>query len=76
MPLQRSHGDWVCRKTGALPRHEVSFKVYTTMGFVCLRTAIGFMAFILMIINAVFSDNRITVGRQGSSNYSWETVGD
>ena len=26
---------------------------------------IGFMAFILLIINTVFSDNRITAGRQG-----------
>jgi hypothetical protein len=28
-------------KTGALPRHEVSFMVYTSTGFVCPRTAVG-----------------------------------
>jgi hypothetical protein len=30
-----------------------------------LLKVIGFMAFILLIINTVFSDNRITAGRQG-----------
>jgi hypothetical protein len=29
-----------------------------------LLKVIGFMAFILLIINTVFSDNRITAGRQ------------
>jgi len=32
-----------------------------------LLKVIGFMAFILLIINTVFSDNRITAGRQGRS---------
>jgi hypothetical protein len=30
-----------------------------------LLKVIGFMAFILLIINTVFSDNRITAGRHG-----------
>jgi hypothetical protein len=30
-----------------------------------LLKVIGFMTFILLIINTVFSDNRITAGRQG-----------
>ena len=30
-----------------------------------LLKVIGFMAFILLIINTVFSDNRITAGGQG-----------
>ena len=32
-----------------------------------LLKAIGFMAFILLIINTVVSDNRITAGRQGGA---------
>jgi len=35
-----------------------------------LLKVISFMAFILLIINTVFSDNRITVGRHRRANNS------
>jgi len=37
---------------------------------------IGFMAFILLIINAVFGNNRITAWKAWARNYSWEKVDD
>ena len=40
VPSLRTYSDRAFRTTGTLPRHEVSFMVYTTTGFVCLRTAI------------------------------------
>jgi len=41
-----------------------------------LVKVIGFMAFILLIINTVFSNNRITARNAGARNYTWETVDD
>jgi hypothetical protein len=37
-----------------------------------LLKVIGFMAFILLIINTVFSDNRTTAGRQGRATIRWK----